>query len=503
MRVRYDNCRNLVTLSGMVRLRLRIRRCEAPDCPRFHLPYRPEAEGALALPQHEFGLDVIALVGLLRHRDHRSVPEIHAALRGRGVEIAERSVTNLLDRYDELLASALTGGRHLRRVLKAQGGVILALDGLQPDVGHEVLWVLRDCLSGAVLLARSLLSSRSEDLVPLLEEAKAAVGVPVLGVIGDGQTSIRRAVAEALPGVPHQLCHFHFLREAAHPVFEADRTAKKELKKRVRGVRRIERSVEGAEEPAAEVARGYCAAVRSAITDDGRPPLAASGLKLKARLAAVADSLDRVAEKGGFTPALTRLRVLIGRGLEGTAALWPDIERTYGWVHRAAQILGNAAGETADLVRRRFDGLIGAMTRHGAEAGNLVGAVEHFLKVTRSYRPGLFHCPAVAGLPRTNNDLEQMFGSQRYHERRATGRKTASPALVLRGEVRVLAATATRLHPPSARDLGRVSLQRWRDLRQRLEPRRLARTLRTRFRRDPARYLAALEQQACQQALPT
>ena len=299
MRVRYDNCRNLVTLSGMVRLRLRIRRCEAPDCPRFRLPYRPEAEGALALPQHESGLDVIARVGVLRHREHRSVPEIHALLRGRGLEIAERSVTNLLDRYDELLATGLTGSQRLRRLLKPQGGVILALDGLQPDVGHEVLWVVRDCLSGAVLLARSLLSGRGEDLEPLLREVADAVGAPVLGVVSDGQTSIRRAVERALPGVPHQLCQFHFLREAAHPVFEADRHAKVALKAQVRGVRPIERSLEGRDDTAAEVARGYCAAVRSAITDDGRPPLAASGLKLKARLEAVADSLDRVTEKGG------------------------------------------------------------------------------------------------------------------------------------------------------------------------------------------------------------
>jgi hypothetical protein len=167
-----------VTLSGPVRLRLRIRRCEREGCPRFHIPYRPEAEGAVALPQHEFGLDVIALVGLLRHRDHRSVPEIHTALRERGVAIAERSVTNLLDRYDELLATILTGARRLRRVLRHQGGVILALDGLQPDVGHEVLWVVRDCLSGEVLLARSLLSSTAKDLVPLLREVAEAVGVP-------------------------------------------------------------------------------------------------------------------------------------------------------------------------------------------------------------------------------------------------------------------------------------------------------------------------------------
>jgi hypothetical protein len=298
MRLRYENRRHLVTLSGAVRLRLRIRCCEAPDCPRFHVPYRPEAEGALALPQHEFGLDVIALVGLLRHREHRSVPEIHAALRERGVDIAERSVTNLLDRYDELLATALTGVRRLRRVLQGQRGVILALDGLQPDVGHEVLWVVRDCLSGAVLLARSLLSGRAADLEPLLREVAEAVGVPVLGVVSDGQTSVRRAVERALPRVPHQLCQFHFLREAAHPVFEADRHAKVALKAEVRGVRPIERALEGCEDPVAEVARGYCAAVRSAITDDGRTPRAAAGLKLKARLEAVTDSLDRVTERG-------------------------------------------------------------------------------------------------------------------------------------------------------------------------------------------------------------
>ena len=107
--------------------------------------------------------------------------------------------------------------------------------------------------------------------------------------------------------------------------------------------------------------------------------------------------------------------------------------------------------------------------------------------------------PAAGPLPH----LEQLFGSQRYHERRATGRRAASPAAVLRGEVRLIAATATRLRPPSARDLGRVSQDRWRQLRERLDRRRHARTLRTRFRRDPDAYLTALEWQACQPALPT
>ena len=111
----YDNRRAVVTLRGLVRLRLKIRRCENRGCGRHHQPYRPEAEGALVLPQHEFGLDVIALVGALRYREHRSVPEIHRSLRERGVAIAERSVTNLLDRYDELVATSLADDGRLRR----------------------------------------------------------------------------------------------------------------------------------------------------------------------------------------------------------------------------------------------------------------------------------------------------------------------------------------------------------------------------------------------------
>lgn len=98
--------------------------------------------------------------------------------------------------------------------------------------------------------------------------------------------------------MPHQLCHFHYLREAAKPIYEADRHAKKELKKHIRGVRPIERTLEQRQDTKAEVIRGYCLAVRSALTDDGRPPLSASGLKLQERIAQIAASLARLAEKG-------------------------------------------------------------------------------------------------------------------------------------------------------------------------------------------------------------
>jgi len=165
-----------------------------------------------------------------------------------------------------------------------------------------VLWVIRDVLSGLVLLARALLLSARDDLAGLLREVAAdlaTLGVPVAGVVSDGQRSIRLAIAKVWPDVPHQLCHFHYLREAALPIFEADRHAKKELKKAVRGVRPIERKVEGRTDEEARIVQGYCAAVRSALTDDGRAPLEAAGLRLHDRLEAIEASLGRIEENGG------------------------------------------------------------------------------------------------------------------------------------------------------------------------------------------------------------
>src|SRR4029453_8672053 len=216
------------------------------------------------------------------------------------MSVSERTVTNLLDRYEELVALRLTDRTHLPEVLKRQGRAVLALDGLQPDVGHEVLWVVRECLSGEILLARSLLSATEESLVGLLGEVAEGLEVPVVGVVSDGQHQIRRAVGRVFPQAPHQLCQFHYLREAAKEVYEAYRHAKKELKKRVRGVRPIERELEGRQARQAEAVRGYCLAVRSAITDDGRPPLSASGIKLHERIEAIHASIERVGKRGSF-----------------------------------------------------------------------------------------------------------------------------------------------------------------------------------------------------------
>lgn len=218
MPVAYTKTRKIMTGHGLVRLHLQIRRCEHVQCSRFHRPYHPESEGQWALPAQEFGLDVVLRVGQLRYRQHRSCPEIHAQLQQEGVSLALRTVQNLLLHYDTLLSLALETLPQRAAQLTAQGQVILSIDGLQPDVGHEVLWVVRDVLSGTILWSCSLLSSARAELQALLAQVVATLPVPVVAVVSDGQQVIREAVAAVLPGVPHQLCQFHYLREAERPL---------------------------------------------------------------------------------------------------------------------------------------------------------------------------------------------------------------------------------------------------------------------------------------------
>jgi hypothetical protein len=200
---------------------------------------------------------------------------------------------------------------------------------------------------------------------------------------------------------------------------------------------------------------------------------------------------------------LTRLRAILAKGLEATAGAWPEVRTAFGWVWRAAAILGNKRGRDAAGVRRRSRELIAAAARRRGSLGVLDASFDHFRKVTRSYWAGLFHCYGVADLPRTNNDLEQFLGSYRYHERRASGRKVACPGTVVRGSVRLVASAATRLGPVEVSDLVPSDLSAWRELREGLERRQVVRTLGRRFRRDPTGYLKSLEDSIISQALPS
>src|SRR5262249_24473677 len=195
---------------------------------------------------------------------------------------------------------------------------------------------------------------------------------------------------------------------------------------------------------------------------------------------------------------------LLQRGLEETAVLWPPVRAAYRWVRQVARLLKNREQRPGADLRRRLSRLLYDIRQAAArtDAEELRQQLRHLVKVTQSWRPGLFHCYQVVDLPRTNNDLEHLFGSHRYHERRASGRKRASPGLVVTGAVKVVAGLATRLRPDERLALPPGYVEDWRETRAKLNQRREARRQQRRFRRAPVTYLQKLEELADQLSLP-
>ena len=192
-------------------------------------------------------------------------------------------------------------------------------------------------------------------------------------------------------------------------------------------------------------------------------------------------------------PALKQLHQLLAKGLQATATLWPPLQNAYHFLDRAKAILANPEQDTGQHIQERYLAHLAQMRSEIATLGPLEEAFEHVCHQTSTFALGLFQCYDVAGLPRTNNELEHCFGVARVHERRATGRRGAIPGVVVRGSVRVMAAVTSKQQVFSLEELRPKDYQRWRDLRRQLRQREETRRKPRRFRKDPAAYLAAIE----------
>jgi hypothetical protein len=186
---------------------------------------------------------------------------------------------------------------------------------------------------------------------------------------------------------------------------------------------------------------------------------------------------------------------MLTKALQDTATLWPPLKSAYALVYQAAHILANHEQQTGAQIRETYLAHLSHMQEQKAGLGTLSTTIDHFVKISEHFAPGLFHCYDVADLPRTNNDLEHCFGIARAHERRATGRRGAIPGVVVRGSVRLVAVLVTKREDLQAADLQPANYQAWRELRVQLGKRQEARRQQWRFRKDPVAYLATLEAQ--------
>jgi hypothetical protein len=277
-------------------------RCSHPRCAFGRTVYRSACAEARQVRGHGYGLDVIVRIGYLRFREHRTRAEIWRQLHeGHGLAITERHVQHLLEVYLALLrASEQDLATRLAPLVQQNGGLILSLDGLQPERGNEQLWIVREVLSGTVLRAANLVEASAAALEELLRPI-AEVGAPVRGIIRDAQESIRLAVGAVFPDAPHQVCQFHALREAARPLFEADRHLGVEAKKELRGARAVEVRVrqKGELDDADNVVLDAVAAVTQVVQEHGVLPFEFAGVRIADDLTALGETVERCLAKRG------------------------------------------------------------------------------------------------------------------------------------------------------------------------------------------------------------
>lgn len=196
------------------------------------------------------------------------------------------------------------------------------------------------------------------------------------------------------------------------------------------------------------------------------------------------------------------MKSILTKGLNHNVSHWLELSLAQSWIQQAVTILDNEEQLPLSWVQQRFGAWMIFMSDHKEQLGSLVDSIPYLLKITRSYWSGLFHCYQVDNLPKTNNDLEQVFGSFRHHTRRTTGRKKAPSSMLIRGSSRLIAAVVTRIKTFTAKDLASVDLVSWRHQRSHLEELRQKRLQQRRFRRDPENYLLELEAKLIQSILP-
>jgi hypothetical protein len=470
--------RRFHSLGGPVQLVCKLNHCPDPSCPGHSKTKSPELEVTFAPPNVAIGWDVLCWIGHRRCSRHWSITQIQGELADTyKINLSADSIAKYIHRYQVMLAARQQDRASLRRQYESVDKIILSIDGLQPEKGHETLYVVRELTQKRVWFAEPLISATAAEVQRLIAQAKEwaeSLGKPVGLWVSDKQDAFVSGISAEFPGVPHRYCDNHFLRDLAKPVLEADSHAKVQMRRKVRGLRKIEQAVlkhertlaaqnaaandpeatitvstEAAETMAEEddsecaVVLAYCTAVRGILNNDQGGPLYPPGLQMADALNEVRDSIQRNLdeEKGGFAEKqLNRLAGCIDRGLDEVRDEQEEIRGFVKDLHEVAATLDPKQGGCARR-KQKFEQLADQF-EHRKDP-----IYKHMVTVMLSFLAGLFAGGAKFAKFRDNLDLERWFRLPKSHERRIHGRRHAGVRIVQEGPTLVLALDAHASHP--------------------------------------------------------
>lgn len=576
-------------------------------CPAHpELTYVSAAAIHLSLPKSTYGLDVLVRIGYLRDQRQMSFGQIRAEL-AEHIRVSERHLGNLYKEYLALLSCAeRLDVEELKQAAAKYGGLMLGIDGLEPEGGQPQLWVVREVLTNTILAAGWLPRVDEDTLVEFLAPV-AAMKLPWLATVSDKQVALIKALEATWGDVPHQYCQVHYLSNAVTPLYEADEHMKTQIRKRVRAgagvtmrqsqaeakkrkrdnkpgliatglaisppdgleevrgaaqtarsgqneqpappeavpavsptsrpqtVAEVQAVLEGSRvevvvrqergqqkqsqtdtqtepEPVSQVDRqqmanelveAYAARLRSVLSRSGRKPFRLAGLRLYADLLALQGSLENSLSHLPDEARLTCFAEAIREALLAFEEEYTTIAEGYSWVLDISDILDKRLPEPgaeppdkplSATVQAELEAYLTGLEKRSDLNPTLLAFRRHLRNLTKRYAPGLFHCYDIPGLPRTNNNLESLFGRVRRQTRRTSGPYHARQRLHEQGAWLLFDLVEGECE--QVQRLQRVPLTEWRDERQRMQAHLATFTDNRRFCRQPTTYLAQLETQA-------
>lgn len=459
----------IYTLEGPLKLICKLVHCSNGQCSNHSILLSPEAEITLTMPRWRIGWDVFAWMGFRRFKRHWSIPQLQGELSDTyQISLSENTINTYLEKYQIMVSARHQDFRLWQEEYKDCSDLILTIDGLQPEKGHETLYVVRELRKERIWFAEALLSASTDEIRKLIKRAKELsqqLNKPVRGWVSDKQDVFVTTIAAEFPNTPHRFCDNHFLRDLAKPVLEKDSHVKVQMRKKVRGLRSIEKetlaeldqytSSDGTltldEKKLVEsIVMDYCATVRGILNDNHGGPLTPAGLRMSQALEEVSKSLERNLKrrKTIITSKLKRLNGCIKRGL---SIYEQDKVEIVKYVKEIKKVFRTLDQEKGELKKRH--------TRFKRLKSQLLDPNDsikiHMYKVMNSFEAGLFVGNDDSKIPGDNLDLERWFKKPKGHERKIHGRKHTGIRIVYEGPTLLPALDAhlTRTKPFTYQEL--------------------------------------------------
>jgi len=467
MHVRCHRKRNILTFGGPIRLNVKLVQCSHERCDHVRL-FGSEEESGYAMPRWGIGWDVFCWIGQRRFSRHWSVPQIRNELMDSyDLKLSDDAIEDHIASYQNMVAARHQDPQELADVYRGTKEVVLTIDGLQPEKGHETLYVVREVTHDRVWFAEPLLSGATDEIRKLFVRASEianSLDLKVVLWISDKQDAFLKCIAELYPDVPHRYCENHFFRDLAKPVLDIDSTAKKKMRAKVRGLRALERKVLEAQQAdddeatspteatdttsslsgeGGDVVLDYCSVVRGILNDNHGGPYNPPGLRMVDALADVQESLDRIAASGQEGPAFSLLNRLNGFIDRGIADQHDAFSRVRAYTAQVREVI-DIMNVESPLVEREplFTAKIAEFQTFPDDKTYVAMA-----KVMSSFQAGLFAAPELTEYPHDNLDLERWFRLPKSHERRVHGHHHAGIRIVREGPTLIPTLDAHAQHP--------------------------------------------------------